>query len=87
MARNKGGGGDFAVAVDFDGDDVVFTDHDFEPGAANGAEFCLVKHAAGGAVNDAGIKNARGTDDLIDDSAFDTVNNKGTVLGHFRDIA
>ena len=83
----QNGSGNFSVAVDLDVDDVIFGDEGFEPGAAHGAQLCFVEQTAGGFVGFCGKENARRADELVDDGAFNTVDNKGAGGGHFGDVA
>ena len=83
----QGGDGDFALAVDLDGELVAVAGFEFEPGAAAGDQFGGAEGAAGGGVGVGAEVDAGRADQLGDDDALGAVDDEGAGLGHVGQVA
>src|SRR3989338_7364189 len=84
----QGGRGNFSMAVDPHRNMVVAADDKFQPRSAEeGADFGGVEETTGVGVKFVGKKNARGTDELVDDDALDAVDDESADGGHQGNIA
>ena len=79
--------GQFALAVDFDGEQIFIAGFKSEPGAPSWDQLGGEEATAGGGILVGGEVDAGGAHELANDDALSAVDDEGALFGHQGEIA